>query len=201
MAGDDKQVDLDVNDLENGPYTEANRECRDMLCCLLFIAGLSAMGYLAVYGYTKGNTYVIYRGIDQDGNVCGDLSNAATAAFPYLYLTNIYIDVARRACVASCPVYTASTNSVSSISCGVSSQCNTNTYTATYDSSGNLISGATPTASTDVMGYDTTLVLDRLCVPNSNMFTSVASAISTSVSNALQQGALADFINDIKNNW
>lgn len=51
------------------------------------------------------------------------------------------------------------------------------------------------------MGYDSTLVLDRVCVPNSNMYTSVLSSVSASVSSALQQGALADFINDIKNNW
>ena len=33
------------------------------------------------------------------------------------------------------------------------------------------------------------------------MFTTVFSSISSSFSNALNQGALADFINDIKNNW
>jgi hypothetical protein len=53
------------------------------------------------------------------------------------------------------------------------------------------------------MGYDSTLVLDRLCVPNSNMFTTAAATdlVKSSVSSALQQGALADFISDIKNNY
>jgi hypothetical protein len=136
MAGDDKDkaADIDLKDLENGPYTEANRECRDVLCCLLFLAGLCAMGYLAVYGYTKGDTYVIYRGIDQAGNVCGDRANAVTANFPYLYLTNFYIDVTKRACVASCPVWDGT--QVTAISCADPAQCNTDTYTVTYDSSG-----------------------------------------------------------------
>jgi hypothetical protein len=195
--GSDEKADIDLKDIENGPLTEANRECRDTLCCLLFFAGLCGMVYLGVYGYTMGTPSKIFRGVDQAGNICGDTTNSVSVSYPYLYFTNPYSNIQLRACVASCPYWTGS--AVTTISCAVPSQCNTNTYQVTYDSSGNTASGTSPPSSTDTLGYDSYVVLDRVCVPNSNMFTTIFSTVSSTVSSALNQGALADFIQDTKN--
>lgn len=102
--------------------------------------------------------------------------------------------------MASCPSWDGTV--VTPISCAsAASTCNSNTYHVTYKSDGTTATGTSPPTSGQIMGYDSTLVLDRLCVPNANMYTTVLSTVSSSVSAALQQGALADFINDIKNNW
>lgn len=61
------------------------------------------MVYCSIYGYTKGNPDLIYRGTDINNNICGI---GATEAFPYLYFTDpISLDTDKRVCVTSCPVY------------------------------------------------------------------------------------------------
>ncbi len=75
-SDEEKEEQVDVADLENGPLTEANRECRDVLCCLLFVAAIAAMGYLAGYGYSKGDPSRIFRGVDQNGKECGKVGDA-----------------------------------------------------------------------------------------------------------------------------
>ena len=83
----------------------------------------------------------------------------------------------------------------------MAADCNSNSYQVTFDSSGNTATGTYTAGSGQFIGYDSYSVLGRACVPNANMFSTVFSTISTSFSNALNQGALADFINDVKNNW
>lgn len=51
------------------------------------------------------------------------------------------------------------------------------------------------------MGYDSYLVVGRLCVPNSVMFTTAFATVSSTVSSAFTQGDLNNFITDIINNW
>ena len=69
--------------IENGPMEQ--RECRDILCFILFLANVGAMVYCSIYAYTKGNPDLIYRGTDVDNNICG---LGATANFPYLYFAD-----------------------------------------------------------------------------------------------------------------
>ena len=76
-----------MTDVENGPLTEADRECRDVLCCLLFVAAICGMVYLGVYGFTKGDPAVIYRGVNQQGQECGK-AGTVTENYPYLYFKN-----------------------------------------------------------------------------------------------------------------
>lgn len=188
---------MDVSDLENGPLTEANRECRDLLCCLLFVAAIGGMVYLGIYGFTKGDPTVIYRGVDQNGIPCGVAANG-TASYPYLYFTNPNSSVSMRACVDKCPAYTSS--AVETITCfNGASLCNSNSYSATYDTSGTTVSGTY--SSSGFLGYDTTLTLDRVCIPNPNMFSTAFASATTAFSSAMSQGSLGNFINDVKNNW
>lgn len=99
--------------------------------------------------------------------------------------------------MASCPYYNAATNSVSAISCAAN--CNGNAYDDTYSTDGTALTGSTSPATTDILGYDTSLTLSRVCVPNPNMFTVLFKNLAETFSSALSQGALADFINDTKN--
>ncbi len=103
--------------------------------------------------------------------------------------------------MASCPYYNTATSRVSAISCAVPGDCNSNTYNDEYSTDGTAVVGANPptTPATDILGYDTTLTLSRVCVPNPNMFTVLFKNLADTFSSALSQGALADFINDTKN--
>lgn len=150
------------------------------------------MVYLGVYGYAQGNPSNIFRGVDQSGNVCGE---GAQSNFPYLYLTNPAADLTKKSCVDKCPYWTGS--AIYQVQCSNSANCNSNAYQVTYDTNGNVATGAYST--TAFVGYDSYLTLDRICIPNANMFTSVFSTISSSFSSAMSSGKLANFINDIKN--
>lgn len=150
------------------------------------------MIYLGVYGFAQGNPSKIFRGVDQNGNVCGQ---DAQANFPYLYLTNPADSLTKKFCVDKCPYWTGS--AIYQVQCSNSANCNSNTYDVTYDTSGNVASGSY--SSTAFVGYDSYLTLDRICVPNANMFTSVFQSISAGYSSAMSSGKLANFINDIKN--
>lgn len=54
----------------------------------------------------------------------------------------------------------------------------------------------------DNIGYDSSLVLDRLCFPSSKTFsyvTSTGASTITSFQSIVQQGYLMNLVNDIKN--
>lgn len=153
------------------------------------------MIYLGAYGYAEGNISNIFRGIDSNGVICGI---GATASYPYLYLTNPYSDITKKACVNTCPSWTGS--AVSAVTCSDASLCNSGgAYNIEYDLNGNRVAGSGTPAASDYLGYDTYLTLDRICVPNANMFTTIFSSVSDSYSSAMSSGKLANFINDIKN--
>lgn len=141
------------------------------------------MIYLAAYGYDKGDTYIIFRGVDSDGNECGK-RGTAFESFPYLYFTDPIDSFTNRACVSSCPSYTGS--AITTTTCGnAATRCNSNTYQLTYDTNGNIISGSYVSGTAQFLGYDTSLAIDRLCVPNSNMFTSTFSSFKDYFANAI----------------
>lgn len=154
------------------------------------------MIYLTAYGYSNGNPSKAFRGVDANGIVCGSWDGTGAAVnFPYLYLTNPINSISSRICVDKCP----------SFSGGAVAQVSSNsaaadvTYDFTYNSSGSQISGVGSPAAGDVLGYDTYLVIDRICMPNAAMFTSLFSASTTS--KVLTQGDLSNFITDTQNNW
>lgn len=90
--------------MENGPLDESNRECRDVFCCLIFVANIIGMIYCTIHAYTKGDTDKIYRGIDGQGNICGDPDSPA-ADYPYVYFYNPQEVYQYRYCVKECPVW------------------------------------------------------------------------------------------------
>jgi solute carrier family 44 protein 1 (choline transporter-like protein)/choline transporter-like protein 2/4/5 len=184
---------VDMTDVENGPLTEANRECRDLFCCLLFLACIGGMVYLTIFGYMNGNPSSAFRGVDASANICGN-SSFGTSNYPYLYFTNPIYDFTKRICVDQCPTY--SSGSVSQVQSN--SAAGSTTYTVQYDTSGSVVSGGAPTSSS-IIGYDTYLVISRLCMPNSVMFNSLIN--STTAASTISQGDLSNFITDTMNNW
>ena len=56
---------------KNGPLSDENRKCRDILCCLFFIIFLIACVVVAVLGFKNGDPSLILYPYDEDGNECG----------------------------------------------------------------------------------------------------------------------------------
>ena len=81
---------------------ESNRECRDVLCCLLFVANIVAMIYVTIHAYVQGDIDRIYRGIDGAGNICGQ-KDSDTENMPYVYFYNPFDVYLYRICVDECP--------------------------------------------------------------------------------------------------
>lgn len=156
------------------------------------------MIYMAAYGYSVGNPYNAFRGVDKGGNQCG---LGVTSAYPYLYLINAIYDISQRNCVDACPYYDGSTvPSVNYYDYTTPGSSGAITYDIIYDNYGNDIAPGTPQASTNKIGYDTTLVLGRLCVPNPHMFSATLISSSAAAS-VLSQGDISNFITDIAVNW
>ena len=181
--------------------TEANRECRDVICCIIFFINIVAMIYLTFYGYLNGNPTFIYRGTASNA-ICGQ--SAGAEDFPYMYLYNPIpfsgsVDTDKRVCVETCPTITNGT--LSQLNCFPvpSGGC---TYTVTFNNMGtpNMI----PSAS-DFLGYPSTAQLGRVCIPTaavfSTGFSNIVASSSATISSVLRQGYLADFITDVENNW
>ena len=157
------------------------------------------MVYLAAYGYSNGNPDYIYRGIDQYQNICG---SGTYANYPYLYFYNpvsslLANTLDNRICVDSCPYWNGT--AIKQVGCLTAAQC---TYSFTYDSSGVKASGSnTVPSSTDKIGYDTTGILGRICMPSSTMFSVVLNTSSTASSSSftsLFSSHQNNFISDIK---
>lgn len=156
------------SDIENGPMSEANRECRDIFCLILFGAVLAGMVYLSAYGYANGNPSKVFRATDSNGNVCGDPSGVA-ANYPYAYFYNpTSLDLSNRFCVASCPYF--SSGSLTTLSC-YGQTCN---YAVTITSSGTYT--VNPSSTSVIIGYETSSVIDRVCIPSTTVFDGVFSS-------------------------
>lgn len=71
MGEDQAKEKPDMKDVENGPLPDSERECRDVICCLLFITNVVAMVYCTIHAYTNGDPTKIFRGVANDGVICG----------------------------------------------------------------------------------------------------------------------------------
>jgi hypothetical protein len=154
------------------------------------------MIYLAAYGYTNGNISGVFRGIDKYGKVCG---KDTLVNYPYLYFANPYSTVLsdvlqNKICVSSCPYWNGSV--VVPVSCSPAADC---TYAYTYKSDGSKATGSvSPPSGNDVLGYDSSLVADRVCIPSSTFFTSVSNSSSNSFTSMFSSHQ-TNFLSDIQN--
>jgi hypothetical protein len=180
-----------LSDIENGPITEANRECRDIFCTVLFFAVLVGMVYLSAYGYSNGSPTKVFRATDSNGNVCGD-PNGVAANYPYAYFYNpTSLDLSNRFCVQECPYF--SSGSLTTLSC-YGQTCN---YAVTITSTGTYTTN--PASTSVIIGYETSSLIDRVCIPSTTVFNGVFSSYITVFSNYLNQSDLASFITDLQN--
>ncbi|XP_071964392.1 choline transporter-like protein 1 [Antedon mediterranea] len=124
MPGNNKvrpfRADSEVDEEFDGVVD--NRQCRDVLCCILFLAFWCGMGYVAFVSFTHGQPERLIFGVDSYGNVCGQenedipgvqLSGLNMKDKRYLFY---FEDTAltgsidsKKLCVAACPNDTIST--------------------------------------------------------------------------------------------
>jgi hypothetical protein len=154
------------------------------------------MVYLAAYGYAQGSPSTIFQGVDQNNNVCGNSAYTANgnnyANYPYLYFSNILVNgLSSRVCVNQCPYYNGAT--IQQVNCPTTSQC---TYTVTYTTAG--VNSSTPT-STDILGYPSYLLLNRVCIPSSTMFSTAFKSVTSLISSAFSSSDIVNFISDTQN--
>jgi hypothetical protein len=157
---------------------------------LIFLAMVAAMVYMSVYGYTNGNLAKPFRATDMNGNVCGDPAGVA-ANFPYAYFFNpTTLDLSNRYCVAACPSY--SNGALTTLSCYGQSSCS---YALTILSNGSY--SVNPSSTSIIIGYETTSLISRVCVPTTTVFNNAFASYASTFSSSLSQGAFSEFITDI----
>ena len=119
------------------------------------------MLYCITIAISQGNPSDVYRATDKFGNICGQ-SGTATELYPYAYLYSPSELLDNRVCVKACPAFVSGT--LSTLDC-YNFTC---TYVVVIDSSGNF--NVTPTANTEVVGYETSTTLSRVCLPSTTVF-------------------------------
>ena len=55
MTEDEKKDEEETRALNNGPTSDQNRGCQDIICCLLFIAFIGGCAVVTGLGFNKGN--------------------------------------------------------------------------------------------------------------------------------------------------
>jgi len=174
-----------INDeLANGPLE--NRSCRDVLCCLLFIAFMGGMIAVAAYGIHNGNPTLLARGYDYDGNMCGIAKGYED--YKYLYFANpVENHLTETLCLKTCP--TGNSNSSSS-----TLQCKANSLTSDCAAKNdNFRKGS-------IYIYSSVNFVSRVCIPTvlAEAGEESASAASNAVLNA---NMFQEWISDIKTTW
>ena len=81
-----RALDREVSEeLKNGPIE--NRSCRDILCCLLFIANVIAISILFISAISTNNLSKLMAGFDTDLKACG--VDSGYTGYNYLYFNRI----------------------------------------------------------------------------------------------------------------
>ena len=110
MTEEEKKEEEARRDLNNGPTSDSNRSCRDLLCCLLFLGFIGGCVVVTIFGFSRGNPIALTYLYDENGVPCGKTGEAAVN-YPYLYLYQAVENVKstnftylnRGICVSSCP--------------------------------------------------------------------------------------------------
>ncbi|KAL4485812.1 hypothetical protein ABPG72_012352 [Tetrahymena utriculariae] len=179
-----KTTDPVDQELMNGPINK--RECRDILCCLMFIAACVSCIYFFAFGLANGQPDRLFSVYDMAGNPCGLGSQSNR---PYLFLYTPYSGyTSHSTCVASCPqsdndatidcdTLAMTTGSCSKSSCSQISQLNSNS----------------------VCYYQTTLFLKKICFPSASAISSFDPSSASQIQSLINSSTLTNWINDISN--
>eukprot|EP01016_Furgasonia_blochmanni_P055586 TRINITY_DN9332_c0_g1_i2.p1 TRINITY_DN9332_c0_g1~~TRINITY_DN9332_c0_g1_i2.p1 ORF type:complete len:660 (-),score=111.00 TRINITY_DN9332_c0_g1_i2:60-2039(-) len=172
--------------LRNGPVQE--RSCTDAICCVLFVAFIGAMCYVAAVGYNKGDPQKLATPFDPDRKACGNSSDPRYEGYPYIYYVSLVVnentlqyapDLKRTVCVRSCPYWTDTESPATTLDCVVNSvvtKCNDD--------------------GSSVKLYPTKPVLGSLCLPtNPELISFMQDSTRSAVDN------LSRYFKDIKTMW
>jgi len=168
-----------INDeLANGPLEK--RSCRDVLCCLLFIAFMGGMIAVAAYGLSIGQPTLLGRGYDEDGNMCGVTKDYES--YPYVYFAYpLAGHLLNTVCVKTCPI----DSSASAIEC----KPTTNHPACAKDRTNS-------DADQRLFIYESVGFLNRVCLP-----TGVVEGAGDATSEIFSNNTFQRWIGDIKNTW
>ena len=97
------------DEFKNGPIPNEKRKCKDVFCCIFFLAFIGACVALAILGFTKGHPEYFLYVYDEDGKACGH--DPGFEDYSYLYFYNVISNakkldigsVINGICVKSCP--------------------------------------------------------------------------------------------------
>ena len=142
------------DEFKNGPISNEKRKCKDLFCCIFFLAFVGACIALAILGFTKGHPEYFLYVYDEDGKACGH--DPGFEDYSYLYFYNVISNakkldigsVINGICVKSCPnkTYDETTDPIIIIDC-MGTENNTNCQ-VTYENY-----------------YESTPILNRICFP------------------------------------
>lgn len=150
------------------------------------------MFYCAIQGFATGNTANIWRATDENGNICGDMGTTAEN-YKFSYLYNPLSSTDNRVCVTACPKYES--GSISPLDCFTSGcPAATSGYGVISEDGQSYTTGS---ASSTYLLYGSDSLLDRICIPNSNVFTGTLSSALDSFYSAVSGSTFADFVTDI----
>lgn len=110
MTEEEKRDEEEMRALNNGPTSDENRSCHDILCCLFFICFIAGCAVITGIGFSRGNPEALSYIYDEDGNPCGK-SGKTAENYPYLYLYNAVKSISKLdtkfanqgICVKGCP--------------------------------------------------------------------------------------------------
>ena len=153
------------------------------------------MLYVTFHAYLDGNPTSLYRGIASNV-ICGEVGGVA-ANYPYVYFYNPIYSTDSRVCVDSCPTFTS--GALSAVNCysGHGVSCS---YDVSFSSDGSVsVSTTSMNTSSYFLGYETSLVMDRICLPSSAVLTQGLSTVATTLTSAVQTTSFANLITDTQN--
>ena len=97
-----------TDDFKNGPLGDDKRQCRDYICCLIFVAFIVGCVIVCIMGVKDGDPNLILYPYDEDGYQCG---RGALKDYKFLYFYDVVGNLKRLnvssivngICVKKCP--------------------------------------------------------------------------------------------------
>mmetsp|Transcript_2688 Transcript_2688/g.6454 ORF Transcript_2688/g.6454 Transcript_2688/m.6454 type:complete len:723 (-) Transcript_2688:450-2618(-) len=132
-----------------------HRSCTNPLIFLLWIAFCIGWFALIIYGYGKGDPYLLLNGVDSFGNICGrpntdpagavNNTNLNMEEFPFVYYAEPTSQEGPAVCVAKCPFYENDDFSTDIMAC---TGCTNTSGTSEHDTCGSCAAFSTCISST-----------------------------------------------------